>query len=45
MLYEVITLARNLIHDNLQRLLQARRKPKREAAPTGCRALKSYNFV
>jgi excinuclease ABC subunit A len=39
------TLARNVIHDNLARLLQAQRRTKRDAAATGCRALKGWQAI
>jgi len=39
------TLARNVIHDNLVRLLAAQRKTKRESAPAGCRALKGWQAI
>jgi excinuclease ABC subunit A len=39
------TLARNVIHDNLVRLLAAQRKTKRDAAPAGCRALKGWQAI
>ena len=39
------TLARNVIHDNLVRLLVAQRKTKRESTPAGCRALKGWQAI
>ncbi len=38
------TLARDVIHDNLARLVQARRRP-REAVLAGCRALKGWQTL
>ena len=39
------TLARDVLHDNLVRLLAAQRKTKRDAAPAGCRALKGWQAI
>jgi len=39
------TLARNVIHDNLLRLLAAQRRTKRDTAVTGCRALKGWQAI
>ncbi|MDX1376044.1 MAG: excinuclease ABC subunit A, partial [Burkholderiales bacterium] len=39
------TLARNVVHDNLARLLSAQRRKKRDAALAGCRGMKGWQAI